>query len=123
MKLTLKVFFFVPCRFGSMTCTLACVYILPPFTTAVFRFLIAYLDGRPNVPLLVVGDFNCCLNTALDRHPGPSSSVLSRGSLARLLQEVGWVDILRYLVTLLNNLHVFQNLMVAGLELTLGWVA
>ena len=68
----------------------------PPFAATVLRALIAYLDGKPEVSLLVIGDFNCCLDPAVDRHPAVGASALSRGTpLARLLQEVGWVDVWR----------------------------
>lgn len=79
-------FVFIHCPIGILNCILACVYIPPPFVATVLRLLISYLDGRPVVPLLIKGDFDCCLNPALDRHPVPQSSALSRGnSLVRLM--------------------------------------
>lgn len=70
----------IDCRIGNLTCILACVYIPPPFVATVLRLLTSYLDGRPEVPLLIIGDFNCCSNLALDRHPVSQSSALSRGT-------------------------------------------
>ena len=88
---------FIHCKMGNLICVIACVYIPPPFTAAVLRLLLSFLDGRPDVPLLVLGDFNCCLDQVADRHPAPRPSALARSTpLARLLQEVGWVDIWRH---------------------------
>lgn len=90
-------FVFLHCRFNTLICVLACVYIPPPFTSAGLRLLLTFLDGRLDVPLLVIGDFNCCLDQVVDRHPSPRPSALSRSTpLVRLLQEVGWVDIWRH---------------------------
>lgn len=87
---------FLHCRVGKLNCILACVYVPPPFTAAVLRLLLTYLEGRPDLPLLIVEDFNCWLSPSVDRHPSLGAPVTRRDSpLLRLLNEVGWVDIWR----------------------------
>lgn len=111
-------FVFIHCRFY----TLSCVYIPLPFTAAVTRLLIAFLDSRPAVPLLVILDFNCCLNPAEDRHLAPRPSTLSRGiPLVRLLQEMGWVNIWQNRNPGVKQLQVSQYCMVVCLELIWWW--
>lgn len=79
VKLTRKGDVFIHCRLGALTYILTCVYIPPAFTAVVLQLLIFYMDGMSDVPLLVIGDFNCCLDPMLDRHVAPGTSALSRG--------------------------------------------
>lgn len=92
-------------RIGTLQCVLACIHIPPPFTVTVLQPLISYSDAKPEVPLLIVGDFNCCLNPTLDRHPAPqTSAALKDTPLARLIHEMGWVNVWR-----LHNPRVKQG--------------
>lgn len=63
-------FVFLHCHFGILICVLACVYIPPPFDARVLRLLLEFLEGKPDLPLLLVGDINSWLAPALDKHPG-----------------------------------------------------
>lgn len=73
-----------------MTLLLAFVYIPPPFSRDVLQLLLSYLANKPDVTVLIMGDFNCYLYPRLDIPPSRGG----RGkALSRLLSEVGWMDI------------------------------
>lgn len=96
---------------------LACIYIPPPFTSTVLRLLLTFLDGRLDVLLLVLGDFNCCLDQVTDRHPSPRPSTLSRstpltlftcfskthGCLSRIDLEVGNLSMLPFVADVIHR--------------------
>lgn len=59
--------------------------------------MLSYLEGGPDLPLLIVGDFNCWLNPYVDKNPIPQAPNPLQGTpLLRLLNEMGWVDIWRH---------------------------
>lgn len=63
----------------------------------VLRLLLTYLEGKPDLPLLLVGDFNCWLYPHVDKHPPSQIPIPLRGTpLLRLLTEVGWIDLWRH---------------------------
>ena len=58
--------------------------------------LLSYLANKPDIPVLIMGDFNCYLDPKLDRHPPVSPPRGGQGTApSRLLLEVGWTDIWR----------------------------
>lgn len=90
-------FVFLHCRIGILHCVLACVYVPPPFDARVLRPLLEFLTDKPNLPMLIVGDFNTWLDPGLDKHPPPGIQAPHRVTpLARLLQELGWLDLWRH---------------------------
>lgn len=62
-------FIFLFCKLYTLTLILAFVYIPPPFSREVLQLLLSYLDDKPDIPTLIMGDFNCYLDPHLDRHP------------------------------------------------------
>lgn len=72
---------FVPCQLFTMQCIIALVYIPPPFSREVLQILLAYLLDKPDVPLLLMGDFNCYLHPHLDKHPSINTGSSDRGTL------------------------------------------
>lgn len=90
-------FVFLHCRIGILKCILACVYIPPPFDARVLRLLLEFPEGKPNLPMLLVGHFNSLLDPGLDKHLPLGLQAPHRATPpARLLQEMGWLDIWRH---------------------------
>lgn len=59
------------CCIFLVKCILACVYIPPPFNSAVLRVILTYQLCNPEIPLFIVRDLNCYLDPSLDKHtPG-----------------------------------------------------
>lgn len=82
-------FIFIYCKLYTLTLLLAFICIPPPFSRDVLQLLLSYLASKPDIPVLIMGDFNCYLDPRLDRHPPRGG----RGTaLSRLLSEVGWAD-------------------------------
>lgn len=89
-------YIFLHCKLFTLTCVLAVVYILPPFSTMVLRELVAFLLDKPRALLFILGDLNGVLNSILDRHPPLPLGPSPRGTpLSRFLAEMSWVDIWR----------------------------
>lgn len=60
-------YIFLRCNVEGLECILANVYIPPPFSAEVPNILAGFLARHPNVPALVLGDFNNYLNPQLDK--------------------------------------------------------
>lgn len=73
------------CRFSSLKCILAFVYIPP-------NVVLEYQLGHQDVPLYIMGDFNCYLDPAQDKHPPVVTICGSYRTLKRFIDEVGWTD-------------------------------
>lgn len=87
---------FIYCKVYTLTLIIAFIYIPPPFSREVLQLLLMYLAGKPDVPLLIMGDLNCYLDPKLDRHPPVHSPGGGRGTaLSRLVTELGWTDFWR----------------------------
>lgn len=57
------------CRIYQLKCILAALYIQPPFNSEVLRTLLAYWLSSPDIHVIMVGDFNCFMDPALDKYP------------------------------------------------------
>lgn len=51
-------YIFLSCNLEGLECILANVYIPPPFSAEVLNILAGFLAHHPNVPAIIVGDFN-----------------------------------------------------------------
>lgn len=84
---------FLYCRLFTITVIIAFVYIPPPFSREILQLLLSYLVDKPEVAIMILGDFNGYLDPRLDRHPPVQPPLGGRGTiLSRLLMEVGWTD-------------------------------
>lgn len=78
-----------PCSFFGQI-----LYTPPPYSPMILRELLKYICDRPNMLLLIVSDFDACLNPALDRLRGDGCSPPPDDApLAKFIGEVGWTDI------------------------------
>lgn len=60
---------FLYCKVFTVTVIFAFVYIPPPFSREILQLLLSYLVDKPDVPIMIMGDFNSCLDPRMDRHP------------------------------------------------------
>lgn len=89
-------FVFLYCRMYTVKCILVIVYIPPPFFRDFLQTLLVYLLGNPDVPPLLLEDFNGYLNPTPDRHLLFFQGVKGRGTtLSHFVQQVGWMDLWR----------------------------
>lgn len=58
---------FLLCNIYGLSCTIAGVYIPPPFSPEILKTLASFMVCFSSVPLLVVGDFNTFLDPLLDK--------------------------------------------------------
>lgn len=87
---------FLHCKLFTLTLIIAFVYIPPPFSREILQLLLSYLVDKPEVPILIIGDFNGYLDPRLDRQPPVQPPSGKRGTvLNRLLAEVGWTGVWR----------------------------
>lgn len=87
---------FLYCRLFTLTVIIAFVYIPPLFSREILRHLLSFLVDKPEVPTIILGDFNGYLDPRLDRHPPVQPPSGGRGTiLSRLLVKVGWTDVWR----------------------------
>lgn len=87
---------FLYCRLFTLTVIIAFMYIPPPFSKEILQHFLLYLVDKPEVPTIILGDFNGYLDPRLDRHPPVQPPSGGRGTiLSRLMAEVGWTDVLR----------------------------
>lgn len=76
----------------GLDCILANVYIPPSFFAEVPKILMSFLASHPNVPALIVGDFNNYLDFELDKFTQAHSRQTPAGGptpFANLLAEMG----------------------------------
>lgn len=91
-------YIFLLCNVSGLSCILAAIYILPPYSSEVLKRLANFIAQFPTVPLLAVGDYNNYINHQLDKLPVPSNVPLSKGgrtSFTGLLEELGLTDLWR----------------------------
>ena len=87
---------FLYCKLFTVTMILAFVYIPPPFSREVLQLLLSYLGDKPDIPVMIMGDFNACIDPREDRHPPARMPQGNRGTaLSRWMGEVGWLDVWR----------------------------
>lgn len=86
-------YIFLLCRLYTLKCILAFVYIPPPYDNQTLRALLEFQIKHHEVPLFVLGDFNCYTDPVLDKHPPViNSRGTKRTALKKLIDEVGWKD-------------------------------
>lgn len=67
--------------------------------------------GHPNVPLYILGDFNCYLDPSLDKHPPRTGGrALHRTALKKIVEEVGGIDPWRGKYRVNDNSRALLNL-------------
>lgn len=62
-------YIFFHCKIFDLTCVLAVVYILPPFSTVVLRQLVYFLLDKPDVPSLKLGNCIGYMCPEMNKHP------------------------------------------------------
>lgn len=69
------------------------MYIPPPYNHQVLRTVLKYQLCHQAVPIYIMGDFNCFLDPAIDKHP-PVNAMQGpyRTPLDKFTEEVGWTD-------------------------------
>lgn len=55
------------CKLNGLVCIIASIYIPPPFSTAPLRNLAQFTALHPDVPVLVLGDYNNTLDNSQDK--------------------------------------------------------
>lgn len=89
-------FIFLLCTVSNLTCIIANIYILPPYSAVTLRHLAKFMAQHPNVPLMAMGDFNNYLHHKWDKLAAPTSATAcNKGPMpfARLLSELGLTDV------------------------------
>lgn len=60
---------FLHCVTENLEYVLANIYIPPPFKLDVLYSLLEFIIDKPELPVIVVGDFNVVIHKKVDRHP------------------------------------------------------
>lgn len=81
------------CRIYTLKYILAFVYIPPPYHHQVLKIVLEYQLCHHDIPIYIMGDFNCVLDPALDKHhPVGTLHDPYHTPLSKLMEEVGWTD-------------------------------
>lgn len=89
-------YIFLHCIIENQECILANIYIPPPFKLEVLYCLLEFVVDRPNIPVIVVGDFNVIINKKMDRFPPGNQGWGPQGKrIGQFLEEAGLLDLWR----------------------------
>lgn len=81
------------CSIENKMWVLANSYIPPPFKTEILYKLMEFILDKPDIPVIVVGDFNTVMDRSMDRFSlGSSKGIVPGSQLSQFLGEAGLVD-------------------------------
>lgn len=89
-------FVFLLCKLNGFRCIIAAMYIPPPFSAVPLKSLAQFMALHPNLPVLVLGDFNNILDSHLVRMsvtPRSTRPNVGKAAFASLLTELGLHDV------------------------------